>query len=241
VSSGMATEWSYRNTRSLIQYNGSLERNASVVRLNEGFLDERRKELENFPQEDPALYWLTYARLNELALYCAGNYADNFAFSAAGDLLVNPRRILVHVRNRGGTVVKERHRNLTEQFGGMAENREGVIRWLKEETTLETKEKPLLPLFLENLVQSERMSDGYLESVRNRMRKIGDAIGFFGCMNFVDSHEFYFRLQNTPEEEKALIRSKFCLFDRKTFDALGSEISRVVRGGAGRRGFLKTH
>jgi len=241
VSSVMAAGRLDRHTGSWIRYNGFLEKTASLVRLNEGFLDQRRKELERFPQDNPALYWLTYARLNELALYCAGNYADNFEFSAAGDLLVNPRRILVHIRNGGGVMVKERHGNLTEQFGGTAENRGGVIRWLKEETTLETKGKPLLPLFLENLVQSERMSDRYLESVQSRLRKIGDAIGFFGCMNFVDSHEFYFRLQNTPEEEKALIRSKFCLFDRKTFDALGSEISRVVRGGAGRRGFLKTH
>jgi len=230
-----------RHTGAWIRYNGFLERNASVARLNEVFLDERRKELEQYPQDNPALYWLTYARLNELALYCAGNYADNFEFSAAGDLLVNPRRVLVHIRNGGGVVVKERHGNLTEQFGGMAENQAGVIQWLKEETTLEMKGKPLLPLFLENLVQSDRMSDRYLESVQSRMRKISDAIGFFGCMNFVDSHEFYLRLQNTPEDEKALIRSKFCLFDTKTFDALGSEISRIVRRGDGRSGFLKTH
>ncbi|HNT57109.1 MAG TPA: hypothetical protein PKL99_04460 [Syntrophales bacterium] len=241
MSSAMASGRLDRHRGSWIRYNGFLERNASLARLNEGFLDERRKELDNVPQDDPALYWLTYARLNELALYCAGNYTDNFEFSSAGDLLVNPRRILVHIRNRSGAVVKERRGNLTEQFGGMAENREGVIRWLKRETTLETKEKPLLPLFLENLVRSERMSDGYLESIRNRMRKIGDAIGFFGCMNFVDSHEFYLRLQNTPEEEKAFIRSKFCRFDTKTFDALGSEISRAVGRGDGRSAFLKTH
>ena len=241
MSSGMAVERLDRHTGSWLRYNGFLERNASVTRLNEGFLDERRKELEHYPQDNPALYWLTYARLNELALYCAGNYADNFEFSAAGDLLVNPRRVLVHIRNQDGAVLKERHGNLTEQFGGTAENRGDVIRWLKEETTLEMKEKPLLLLFLENLVQSEWMSERYLASIQGRMRKIGDAIGFFGCMNFVDSHEFYLRLQNTPEEEKALIRSKFCLFDTKTFDALGSEISRIVRRGDGRSGFLKTH
>lgn len=234
----------YRNTRSLVQYNEFLDGNASLVCLNETFLNRRLEELEElkeYRQEIPMLYWLTYARINELSLYCAGNYADNFEFSAAGDLLVNPRRILVHFRNRGGTAVKDRHRNLTDQFGDASENRRNVIQWLKRETVLETQEKPLLPFFSENLARSDRMSDGYLESVQHRMKKIADAIGFFGCLNFVDSHEFYLRLQNTPEEEKAFIRSKQCLFDKKTFDAMGFDFFRLIRNGDYRSGFLKRH
>jgi hypothetical protein len=241
MSSMTASDRSRRETRSLTQYNEFLESNVSLVRLNEGFLDRSLKQLEKHSKKNTALYWLTYARLNELTLYCAGNYADNFEFSAAGDLLVNPRRILVHFRNQGGAVVKDRHRNLTDQFGDASGNRRDVVRWLKRETVLETQEKPLLPFFLENLRESDRMTDRYLDSVENRMKKIADAIGFFGCLNFVDSHEFYLRLQNTPEEEKAFIRSKQCLFDGKTFDALGSDFYSLIRNGDYRSGFLKMH
>jgi len=236
-----APEPGCREIRSLIQYNEFLDGNASLVRLNEDFLDHSLKRLEEYPRESPALYWLTYARLNELALYCAGNYADNFEFSAAGDLLVNPRRTLVHFKNRRGAVVKDRHGHLTEQFGDASGSRRDVIRWLKRETVLETKERPLLPFFFEKLLRSDRISGGYLESIRNRMNKIADAIGFFGCMNFVDSHEFYLRLQNTPEEEKAFIRSKMCLFDCKTFEALGSDVMRLIRKDDYRSGFLKAN
>lgn len=241
MSSITASDRSRRETRSLTQYNGFLENNVSLVRLNEEFLDRSLKQLENHSKGNTALYWLTYARLNELTLYCAGNYADNFEFSAAGDLLVNPRRILVHFRNQAGAVVKDRHGNLTDQFGDASGNRRDVIRRLKREAVLETQEKPLLPFFLENLRESDRMSDRYLDSVESRMKKIADAIGFFGCLNFVDSHEFYLRLQNTPEEEKAFIRSKRCLFDRKIFDALGSDFYTLIRNGDYRSGFLKMH
>ena len=37
------------------------------------------------------IYWLTYVRIREAALLCAGNYADNGEYQAAGDLLVNPQ------------------------------------------------------------------------------------------------------------------------------------------------------
>ena len=64
--------------------------------VNEGRIEDWLDELEMQNNEKNPVYWLLLVRLNELALLCAGNYADNCEFSAAGDLLLNPRKMMVH-------------------------------------------------------------------------------------------------------------------------------------------------
>ena len=90
----------------LMDFNYLLEDVSSAMRLNEEFLEQKVSELEEVGPINGKFYWLTLARLNELTLLCAGNYADNFEFTAAGDLLVNPRCILVHIKNRIRPVIK---------------------------------------------------------------------------------------------------------------------------------------
>jgi len=226
------------NEVALTHFNASLDENASILRLNEAFLEAKVNKLENIGPTVSYLYWLSLARVNELALLCAGNYADNFEFSAAGDLLVNPRKVLVHIRNHRSPIVKERHVKLSEQFQDVTDNHDDLIDWMKNETTLEMKEKPLLPFLFETLRGGGFMSRNYLKSSLEKMNKIANAIGFFGCSNFTESHEFYIRLQNTPESEKDFIKSKFCRFNMDTFDELGKDFHRFVHDATHESRFL---
>lgn len=96
-------------SRTLSDFNTSLEKEGSPSRLNEDFIECKLCDLGQIEadcSESYGIYWLTYARLFELALLCAGNYADHFEFAAAGDLLVNPRLILIHLKS-GRSVVKK--------------------------------------------------------------------------------------------------------------------------------------
>ena len=223
----------------LIDYNNSLDNNVSLTRLNETFFDEKLSELEEIGPACRDLYWLTFARLNELTLYCTGNYADNFEFSAVGDMLVNPRLIVVHFRNRNYQVIKNRHMKLTKQFHDCAETEDGIVNWLKEETTLETKKKPLLPYFYENLEHSGLFTDDYLGSIDTRMKRVADSVGFFASSDFVDSHHFYLSLQNTDESEKALLHSKRCQFTTTLFDELGFDFYHQMRNGHYKSSFIR--
>ncbi len=59
--------------------------------LNEDKILEVLSVLEYIGDETTPEYWLMVCRISEMALLCAGQYADGCEFSAAGDLLVNPR------------------------------------------------------------------------------------------------------------------------------------------------------
>ena len=89
------TEWD----AAIRQLNNVLDKVAVPYVVNEGWIKNCLDKLETQNKEKNPVYWLLLVRLNELALLCAGNYADNCEFSAAGDLLVNPKKNFVHFKN----------------------------------------------------------------------------------------------------------------------------------------------
>jgi len=219
------------NSWALEDYNGSLETDARLSRLNEDLMESKLSELEELERdcsEICEMYWLTYARLFELALFCAGNYADHFEFAAAGDLLVNPRLIMIRFRRGCKEVKKDRHRKLTDQFRYVAGEREALIRWLKEETIPETVEKPILVHMHERMKGSGYLSEEYLDLVESRMKRIADAIGFLASWHLADNSAFYLRVQCASPSEQSFIESNLCRFDNKLFFELGQDLRRLA-------------
>ena len=209
------------------EYNASLEEDAAPSKLNEDFIESKLSELEQIESdcsENGEIYWLTYARLFELALLCAGNYADHFEFAAAGDLLVNPRLILIHFKSGCKAVKKDRHRKLTEQFHYVAGKREEVVTWLKQETVPEIVERTLLTHMHEQMARSGYLSKEYLDLVESRMERIADAIKFLASWHLADSSAFYLRVQFASPAEKGFIESNLCRFDKKIFFDLGQDL-----------------
>jgi hypothetical protein len=223
----------------LVHYNFSLEENSCLTRLNEPFLDMKVRDLTEMAPTNGRLYWLTFARLSELALYCAGNYADNLELSALGDLLVNPRLIRVHTRNPCRTYVKERHLPLTTQFRSASYNREGVIGWLKRETDLEIVEEPLLPYLYKQMIHSGYLSEHYLDSIYLRMGKLADTTGFLASWHVSDSCELRLRLQKATLPERAFVEENLCRFDKETFREIGRDLWKGVKDENFRSRFLR--
>jgi len=218
-------------TLALSDYNASLEKDATQSNLTEGFIESKLCELEELESDSPEngeIYWLTFARLFELALLCAGNYADHFEFAAAGDLLVNPRLILIHFKSGCNAVKKDRHRKLTEQFQHVSGKRDAVVRWLKEETVPEIVEKPLLVDMHVQMARSGYLSKEYLGLVERRMERIADAIGFLASWHFADTSAFYLRIQFASPSEQSFIESNLCRFDKKIFFELGQDLRKLA-------------
>ena len=215
--------------RILMDFNDMLEDVSSAMSLNEECLEQMVRELEEIGPINAEPYWLTLARLNELTLLCAGNYADNLEFTAAGDLLVNPRCIQVHIKNRIRPVIKKRHSKITDQFRNEANTRGEIIQWLKKETLLEIKKEPLLPYLYESLKNSGYMSREYLLSIDSRMKQIADVIVLLWSLHLSDSHDFHQWLQYTSQSEREFINSRLCNFDMRTFYDLGHDIHRIIR------------
>jgi hypothetical protein len=197
----------------LLRFNERLEEEASLIRLNEAFLESKLEELERLSSSQERLLWLILARLTELTLICAGNYAEGGCVTEVGDLLFNPRQILVHIRGQQHPVVKERHTPLTVQFQHMAKTRNGVVDWLKDNTILETVKKPILPHLVDLLEKNHSASaEAYLASVRQRSVRIAELTGRLSI-----------QIGATPENSS-------CRFDWDTFHFFGHEIRALAQG-----------
>ena len=197
-----------------------------VFELNEKFIESKIDELDEI-QNSGFIYQLTQARITELTLICAGNYADNFEFTAAGDLLVNPKSIRIHIDGVRDPVNKKRHLALTDQFNAVAKTHTGIINWLSKNTHPEIIRKPLLPDLCERLESAGVISVKYLDSVYRRMNKIADVIGFLSAYHLSDSQMFYKKLLSVNAESD-FIRSNLCNFNCDIFFGLGHEILRLI-------------
>jgi hypothetical protein len=218
-------------TLALSDYNASLEEKGIPSNLTEGFIESKLLELEQMDSDfsgNGEIYWLTYARLFELALLCAGNYADHFEFAAAGDLLVNPRLILIHFKRGCNAVKKDRHRKLTEQFHYVDEKREAGVRWLKEETVPEIVGKPLLVHMQEHMKKSGYLSEEYLDLVERRMERIAEAIGFLASWHLTAESAFYLQAQGASPSEKSFIECNLCRFGKEIFFELGQDLCNLA-------------
>jgi len=195
--------------------------------VNEGQIENWMDTLEGSGGKDGPVYWLLWIRLMEAALLCAGNYVDNCEFSAAGDLLVNPRSIRIHIDGVREPVNKKRHSALTDQFNAVAKTHTGIIKWLSKNTHPEIIKKPLLPDLYERLKSAGIISVKYLDSVYRRMNKIADVIGFLSAYHLSDSQMLYKKL-HSANAESDFIRSNLCNFNCDIFFGLGHEILRLI-------------
>ncbi len=213
---------------SIRRLNNALDKVAVLYETNEHLIEDWLDELEIQNNEKNPAYWLLLARLNELTLLCAGNYADSCEFSAAGDLLVNPRQILVHFIDPEQTVIKKRHASLSEQFGRKGQSRKCILQRLANHATIETKRPSLLPHLFKKMQNSGRVSGTYLTLADTRMRQIADTIGFLASWQLSDVAELYRRISGSTPEVGAYIESNLCRFKNDLFFAMGNDVRRIV-------------
>jgi hypothetical protein len=217
-----------RNLGELIRFNLRLQEDGHLTNLNESFLERKLDELQRIPNARPEIYWLTFARLAELTLYCAGNYADNGYFLGVGDLLFNPRLIKVHVKGHANPVVKKRHGALTEQFKHVANSGIGVVPWIIQNTLLETAKGPLLAEMVETLESSGFIAQWYLHSIKSRMILVADTASFLAVRSLWHDHEPEVWLAIMSESEREVVLERLCKFDKRIFEDLGKEILRLI-------------
>lgn len=225
-------------TNELERYHRELQRGIDEFLLNERYLEQKCSEFNGIRLHRGRIYWLTTARLAELALLCAGNYADNLETRAAGDLLVNPRTICIHVRGKHAPLKKERHISLTEQFAIPEAPPCETIEWLKTRTCLEIKKKALLPSCYDALKGSGYISLAYLDAFDHRMKRVAEVIGFLAAWQVIGSAEFCARMQSLSAPQREFIESNLCRFDRRIFDEIGSDIQRMMEKKACRSRFI---
>ncbi|MFZ1986336.1 MAG: hypothetical protein WAU91_18130 [Desulfatitalea sp.] len=139
----------------IARINRQLDRIGVPYEVNESRIDAFLDELETVDPAENQAYWLILARLTEVTLLCAGHYTDHCEFSAAGDLLVNPRKIMIHIKGRADAFTKEQHRPLSNQLACMALTGKDGARVSMREAACETVTPALLPALRERLTQAD--------------------------------------------------------------------------------------
>jgi hypothetical protein len=221
----------------LTEFNAVLDREARPENLHEGFLERKLEELDGLDVGRGIPYWLTVARITELALLCAGTYADSGELAAVGDLLVNPRVTLIHVRGVSEPFVKKRRGSLADQLRHLVPTANDVYEWLKANTWVEIRQEPLLPHLYRRLEQSGVVARGYLESIDRRMKRIADVVSFLAAWHLREVGDTGGGLRHLPRQAWEFVEENLCRFDRTLFVGLGEEF-RGHNGGYPRGGSL---
>ncbi|AOY58277.1 uncharacterized protein Dmul_15020 [Desulfococcus multivorans] len=208
----------------LIDFNRKLQREAGLSQLNETYLENLVKEFQAVPQLSRNIKGLTLTRLTELALICAGNYADNGEITTAGDLMVNPPQVMVYLRGNTEPILKKRHEKLTAQFKHLRRHHSSMIHWLIHNSQLEIRQKPLLPKLCDMMSAFGAISDKYIATVDQRMKQIADTMGFLSAWKVGSAEEFHQKLKSARPSERGFIHRTLCRFDRRLFDEMWNDI-----------------
>lgn len=157
-----------------------------------------------------------------MALFCAGNYANNNCITEVGDFLINPRLILVHIKGQARPVIKERYTPLSVQFKDRGSEHYSVGEWLKHNTMTEIVKKPILPYLLE-LLEINNCPKAYIDSVKKRVNAIVDLLTHLCIPSRMNVEEWKSSLE---EDDRAMMERLFFEFDYAIFDDFGKKIQK---------------
>lgn len=196
--------------------------------LKEDFLDSQMEQLQSSAELDGSveIYWLSMSRVMELALLCAGNYADFGQIREAGDLTVNPRHTEVHIDGIWEPVRVKRYERMTEQFTDYAPAGADVREWLRDNTRLVHVKGPLIPDLYDMLKKADTLSESYLSSVYLRMQKISQTMTFIMQGQMMDPN---YPVSGVLPEEKEFVEANLCRYNRKQFHQIGMDIGGLLK------------
>lgn len=206
--------------------------------LKEDFLVNQMELLESSGERESSvdIYWLSMARVMELALLCAGNYADFGQIREAADLMVNPRYTEVHIDGIWEPVRVKRYAKITEQFTDYAPAGTNVHTWLCDHTHLVHVKGPLIPDVYDMLKEADTLTESYLSSVYKRIQKISETMSFVIQGQRIDPN---YPISGVIPEEKEFVEANLCRYNRKTFHQLGMDIAELAQDENYRSRFLK--
>jgi len=196
--------------------------------LEEEFLVNQMERLQSSGglDESVEIYWLSMSRIMELALLCAGNYADFGQIRDAADLIINPRHTEVHIDGIWEPVRVKRHERMTEQFTDYAPAGTNVGELLRDTTHLVYVKGPLIPELYDMLKGADILSESYLSSVYLRMQKISETMTFVMQGQMMDPN---YPLSGVIPEEKEFVEANLCRYNRKKFDQIGMDIGALLK------------
>jgi hypothetical protein len=220
--------------------NDRLDQEVVPYTVNESSLVAYRDMVGREGNAASACYWLLLARLAELALLCAGYYADCGEVTAAGDLLFNPQRIDVHVRGKRQPIVKDRHRPLSEQLNAGGAPYPEFINWFHHNAITRVTEPALIPDLLSRLTHSGWISEAFLDAYQARMAQVADAMRFGPCATGLSASHGQPAFRAGRSSDGGFRQAHHCCFETTCYRRLGHDIEQTWCDAAYRSPYLVT-
>jgi hypothetical protein len=217
----------------ILQLNAEMDLQAQLGQVDESSLEKIMNRLLQGMGVRTNLYWLTWARLMELALWGAGAYADAGEFTAAGDLLLNPRQKALYQQGRLEPYPLKRHQSLTKQAEPWAGDCMNIKDWLKQKTTLAVQGQAILPALREKLDSSGVLGRKYLASVDERMGRIVSTLIMINALHLPSGASLRNHLKTLPAAERRFIEARLCSFDLSRFKSMGDKIKKAATAESG--------
>lgn len=216
------------NAQRLKLINQAMERQAAAGWSDEERLTRLRDQLQAMAGPQGRAFWLTLARLGELALWWAGCLADAGEFQAVGDLLLNPPRKTLYIRDRPLPLRLARHQPITEQVRPLAPAGANLVQWLKSQTILVSESEPLLPLLLSDLSRWPHRAPQVCCDFQLRLDRVAGALCHITSLNLPQGVSVAGHLARLPREEARAIERHLCGFDLRRFAALGQALGDLL-------------
>ena len=214
----------------LDRLNHALDRMTGPYDANESLIEFFTETLAPWRGLERRKPLLLTARLAELTLLCAGSYADSGSFTAAGDLLFNPRRIMVHFCDGRPPAVKHRHGRMSDQFRTAGEQRMAFIDRMKRHAIPEHQTPPVFSELFTRLAESSLICPDYLATLASRETKVSDTIGFLSAWG-IDCPENAWQKQASLDPEcRQFFESNLCRFSSLPFCRLGDDFRKLQAG-----------
>jgi hypothetical protein len=229
-------KFAFRKCLSLAQINSYLDRLHLQMAATESILWQLLADADRFRKAGGEVYWLTVMRIAELAILTAGAYADGCEFQMAGDLLANPARVLIHLKDRKRPLVKKRHVSLSAMLRKEVGSNLSFMDWFRRHVLLEMTQKALLPHLVDRLgacgpsmgcIDMGR----YQQRLETRMQAVVDTIAFLSAWQVDNAADLHAKMQARSPETRRFINDNLCRFEDTQFNQIGALIRNMVTGG----------
>ena len=205
------------------KFNYGLEAEGCLSRLNRPFVANSWRGLFRLKAPSDEIFWLAAARVLELALVCAGNYADCCELSAADEMLIGSGRSEVRDRAAehgvGGNTL-QRCMLHVEVLGGGHGSKSAM--------------GPALPPLIslpKTLFASGCFHRTYLDMVRDRCLAARRTVGYFRSQGLTDHKSLCRALARVAPELREQVQGQGCHFNLECFHRMGFELHQLLQGG----------
>jgi hypothetical protein len=218
-----------------VQINDQLDRLHRRTAATETSLWQLLADADRFQKTGGVVYWLTVMRITELAILTAGACADGCEFRMAGDLLANPARVLIHLRDRKRPIVKRRHIPISAMLRKEVSPDLSFMDWFRRHVLLEITQKALLPHLVDRLGAcgpSMGCFDmgRFRKRIEIRMQAVVDTIAFLSAWQVGNAADLHAKMQAGSPETHRLINDNLCRFEDTQFNQIGATIRDMVTG-----------